>query len=129
MAVGMLLGEYLSWHYSLGIVKFVYAWKNIHWFLFHYFSISVLLASLFAPFHRIQEKRTRGFDPQNWFEVFIINTLMRAVGAIVRSIIIIVGVFTQGIAFILGATSFLLYIGAPVTIFASIIIGLSLIIF
>ncbi len=129
MALGMLLGEYLSWHYSLGIVKFVRAWMNTHWFLFHYFSISVLLASLFAPFHRIQEKRARGFDPQNWFEVFIINTLMRIVGAIVRCIVIVIGISVQVIAFMLGAVSLFLYIGAPVTILASIIIGFRLISF
>ncbi|MEK7576174.1 MAG: hypothetical protein AAB482_00605 [Patescibacteria group bacterium] len=128
MALGMLLGEYLSWHYSLGVVEFTRAWGNIHWFLFHYFSIPTLLASLFAPFHRIQERRTRGFDPQNWFEVFIINTLMRLVGAIVRLIVIAVGVFAQAVAVCIGGASFLLYVAAPITIPASFFIGLWLIV-
>lgn len=128
MAVGMLLGEYLSWHYSLGIVEFARAWKNIHWFLFYYFSIPILLASLFAPFHRIQERRTRGFDPQNWFEVFIVNSMMRIVGAVVRLIVITVGLCTQMVTFLIGAGSFLFFVTAPVAIPASFIIGLWLVV-
>ena len=127
MAFGILLGEYLAWHYSIGVFEIARAWTNIHWFLYHYFSISILLKNLLAPFHRIREARVRGFDPQNLFEVFIINTLMRIVGAVIRMFVIVVGLVAQGVVFVLGALFVAFFLLAPVAVPASIITGIVLI--
>jgi hypothetical protein len=125
MALGMLLGEYIAWHYTLGIVEVARAWANIHLFLLNYFSIPTLLQSLFAPFHRIHEQRVRGFDPENLMEVFIVNSLMRVVGAVVRLAVILVGLIAQVLAFVAGSAFFLLFVAAPVSVLACIIIGVA----
>lgn len=129
MALGALLGEYIAWHYTAGIREYIRAWANIHWFFYHYFSISALARSFFAPFHRIQEARKRGFNPEDWFEVFIVNTLMRAVGMLVRTSFIAVGLAAEIVMFCIGVFGFLFFIFAPVVISASLIGGSMLLIF
>ena len=128
MAQGLLLGEYIAWHYSIGVAEFVRVWAGMHRFFYNYFSLPLLLRSLFAPFHRMQERRVRGFDPENLFEVFVVNSLMRIVGAVVRMVVIVIGIFAQGLVFVVGASLTVLFITAPVAIPASIVIGFVLLV-
>ena len=124
-----VLGEYLVWQYSRGVREFLNAWKNVHRFLFHFFSIPILLKSFIAPFHRIEEKKERGFDVQNVLEVFIINMVTRLVGVFVRSIIIILGLVSQALAFIAGVVLFIAVVGMPVVAPAAVLAGFSLLFF
>lgn len=102
---------------------------NIQWFLLHFFSVPELVRSLFAPFHRMRERKKQGFDPEDIFEVFVINILMRIVGAFVRLIFIIAGLGVQVIAFVLGFFVLSAALLSPVMIPALFIGGLWMIIF
>jgi len=106
-----------------------HAWLNVHWFLYHFFSLNVLSNTFFAPFHRIEERTSRGFHPQEFLEVLIINIVTRLVGVVIRSIFIVFGLVAQVLAFVLGAGFVLAAITSPVLVPASILYGFWLAIF
>lgn len=84
------LPSYLEWHYCYGgedVRKFL---KNILWFLWNFFSVGLLAKTLFSPWQKLDERRSRG-GIQAFFETLIINILMRLVGALIRTLFIIVG--------------------------------------
>jgi len=116
MGYTIVLFDYLAWHYGIGVKEYLKAWMNIQWFWYHFFSMPVLLKSYFKPFHRMQEGYGRGFDPGKYFEVFVVNLIMRVVGAAIRSVFLVAGVLAELVTFILGILFFALFIVSPVAI-------------
>lgn len=123
MQLALLIEEYLVWHYSTGLGEVLSAWAGIHRFLFDYFSIGVLAKSLFAPYHRMQEHRSRGFDPQNIFETLVINTMMRMVGMVVRATIIALGLALELIVFAVGVVIFCFIVVLPLAVPLAVLFG------
>lgn len=87
-----VLPYYLLWHYTLGLHAAAAFGGNLVRFLFNFFSIALLIRTLFAPWRRLGEGYAKGLQPGAWFETLIVNTLMRLVGAIVRLALIAAGV-------------------------------------
>jgi hypothetical protein len=127
MTLIRVVGESIIWYYSVGLGVLFRAWMNLHWFLYHYFSIPVLLKTFFAPFRRIREYRARGFDPKDIFEVLVVNTLMRAVGVLVRSVVIVIGFFTQVVLFVVCAGAYGIALASPVLLPIVVLVGIDLI--
>src|SRR3989338_907047 len=82
--------EFFEWMYGEGTEEFLKAWRNVHWFFFHFFSVPLIARPLFQPLKRLKEKSGRGFDPEKFFENLAINTLMRFVGFLIRLMFIAV---------------------------------------
>ena len=122
--VAVVLWDSLRWVYARGIVEYLRAWGNLHWFLYHFFSVPVLLQSFFAPFHRLREKKLRGFDLEDWASVIAVNTLMRFVGMIVRGVFLALAVASQLALLVLGAVFFILFatcfVSAPILVIMGI---------
>lgn len=93
------------------------AWKNVHRFFFEYFSVGILLRNFFAPFHRIQERKKPGFDIEDITETLVINLLMRIVGALVRSVFIILGLVVQVCVLLAGILFFAIVVAFPIVCF------------
>ncbi len=129
MMSALVVGEYLWWQYEAGLVLMFEAWMNVHWFLLHFFSVPELIKSLFSPFHRMRERKKRGFDLEDIFEVLAINVLMRIVGALVRLVFIGSGLVVQAVAFIIGFFVLCTALLSPIVIPAFFIGGIWLIIF
>jgi len=91
MAYAGLFLSYFKWHYSLALRDFFSVGSSIVWFLYNFFSIPLLTRTLFSPWKKLQERRKRGFDIEDFFAVLLVNLLMRIVGAIVRLATIILG--------------------------------------
>ena len=121
-----VIASYLWWQYQSGLEEIYRAWMNIHWFLYNFFSIPLLAKSFFAPFRRMQEKKDRGFVPENIAEVFVINVIMRFVGMLVLTVIIAVGLVAETVLLVIGATVFILAFGAPFFIPGLIGVGLAM---
>lgn len=102
--------------------------KNFVLFVFHFFSISLLLRTWFQKFSRLGEEYKKGFDIESFFSTLIINTLMRIIGFLVRSVLILVGLFC---AVFVGVLGFLLLIGwllFPLLVVVSFISGFAFIV-
>ncbi len=108
MALGIILKNLFVWVYFVAPLQFIKIWSDFIWFIYHFFSIRILVTTLFSKWQRIGEVRTkRGFE--ELFSVFVINSLMRIVGFIVRSIVIIAGLITLLLAVLLGIILFILW--------------------
>lgn len=83
--------EYAKWHYSKGAKELVFFCSNILWFITHFFSFSLLIKTLFSPWRKMGESYGRGLDLGRIASTFIVNSLMRFVGFITRTVVLLVG--------------------------------------
>ncbi len=111
-----LIGAYVSWHYSQALRDLSRNIANIIWFLYHFFSIPILLATFFSPFQRLDESYGKGLDLERFASVFVVNTLMRIVGMVARTAFIAAGVVSIAIAAVGGAVIFAMWVAAPLCI-------------
>lgn len=82
---------YLLWHYSRAIKSLFQIWANFVWFLYHFFSLPVLVRTWIAPWRRLDESYGQAGKHDAWWETLIVNTLMRLVGFLMRSMVLIFG--------------------------------------
>lgn len=126
MNFGKLIISYGMWHYTRALSDLLHNYKSLIWFLYNFFSIPLLLNTFFAPWKRMSEARKKGFDPGDFFEKLIVNTVMRVVGVLCRTIIIAFGAAVIAGAVILEVIFFFVWLAAPVLIVALFINGFAL---
>ena len=80
---------YLLWHYTTAWVDLVRLYQNFSWFLWHFFSIGVLLRTLFSPWRRLHEGRSK--STAGLLGSAIMNLILRAVGFFARFATILFG--------------------------------------
>jgi len=117
------IGEYFAWHYSEALLDVVRIWKNILRFLYEFFSISLLLRTLFTPWKRLGEERRKKFDFGDMLGVFIVNTIMRIIGTAMRAVLIIFGIIAIALCLIAGVLVLFLWIFAPLIIVILLAVG------
>lgn len=94
--------EWFLWQF-LEVPKLILkAWKNFLKFGSNYFSIPLLIKTLFSPWKRYRWFHPRGFDFWLYLETIFSNLIFRVLGAIVRSVLIIIGVFFEILIFFVG---------------------------
>jgi hypothetical protein len=101
---------------------------NYMWFFWHFFSIPLLLKTFFYPWKRLDEEKKKGFGISKTFERFTVNTLMRIVGMLIRTVTIALGLLTLVSAFIAGLVGFMLWTVLPFVVILFFVNGLLLII-
>lgn len=87
----MFIVGLFSWWYGAGWKRHILAVRNHIASLYDYFSLGLLVKTLFAPFRQISAGGVRGpigVQLRAWFDQLI----SRCVGATVRSIVIVTGV-------------------------------------
>lgn len=124
----VLLPYYVHWHYSRALDSIVSITKNIIWFLWHFFSVGLLASTLFAPWQRLHEGVVHRFDLGEALSRFIINTVMRLVGVVVRLTFIGIGLGAITLAFLGGIIVFVAWLVLPLLIIFSLVFGLILLI-
>lgn len=126
--VGLLIiRDYIVWHYSRALIDIFVIWRNVTRFVFHFFSIPLLLRSLFQPWKKVAAKReSTGFDPQDWIETVMVNTVMRIVGAIMRLLLIVFGLLCVGAIVLIGLQFFVLWVVLPFTLLLLLSSGITL---
>ena len=107
--------DFLSWHYSEGVAfyigRLIYSLKSI----IHYFSLPVLLSSLFAPWKRLVDLEKRpGFDLSRAFAAFSFNMVSRGMGAVVRIVLFITGVFVLIFVAVFGGAGAIFWLVFPI---------------
>ena len=112
----MLSFYYLRWHYSDGIFDLVGVIRNFLWFFYEFFSIPLLLKTLFVPFNRIKEEHQKGFNPALWAQELLVNTLMRVVGALLRVLTILIGIIIELLTLISGFAFVIIWLCVPLLV-------------
>ena len=122
-----LLPAYLSWHYSEAYREIIRVWTNFVWFSYNFFSLPLMLKGFFAPWQRITEKRTKpGFHPEDIAEAVVTTTIMRLVGMLFRSVVIIVGTALTLLVFWGGLVFFIAWTFLPILAVGSVVYGVTI---
>lgn len=120
--------QYLSWHFFDMPKNILLAWKNYLLFNLNYFSVALLLKTLFAPWRKYRTSYGRGFDFARYFEAFFSNLIFRLFGAAIRSLIIFIGLLFEIIIFMAGITAFLIWLVSPLLLILGIYHGFRILI-
>ncbi|HDZ54678.1 MAG TPA: hypothetical protein ENI19_02590 [Candidatus Nealsonbacteria bacterium] len=103
-------------------------WRNFLLFNLNYFSIPLLLKTLFSHWKRYYWIRGRGFTIGEYFNVLLSNLMSRFLGALIRIALIIVGLILELFIIIGGFIIFLGWILLPVLLISGLVLGTLLII-
>ncbi len=82
----------IIWHYTKAYVEIIRLFRDFIWFILHLFSVKDLSRTIFYPWQRLGEPYQGGFNISAWFSAFVVNTLMRLVGFVVKSFVILIGI-------------------------------------
>lgn len=113
-----IVSSWFFWHFY-EMPKFLLGvWKNYILFALNYFSLPILLKSLFAPWRRYRWNYPKGFDIGGFFSTLISNAFSRFLGALMRIVLIISGIIFQVFVILAGFIVFLLWVLVPFIIIA-----------
>lgn len=122
-----ILVQYLQWHF-FDIPKEIFkGWKNFLRFNLNYWSLPLLFKTFFSHWRKYRSAYAKGFDIKNLIEVFTFNSISRIIGAILRTLFIIISLFFEIALFVLGLAVILLWFFLPFLLIAGIVFGFKLI--
>ena len=115
----------MAWYYTRAFRDMLNVWGNLMWFAIHFFSIPLLMRTLFAPWKRMTDEYHRtGFE--DILETFLMNMLSRVFGALVRIFFISAGL----VFLVVGCLSLLVFLVVwvcmPVLALVSVVYGVAL---
>lgn len=114
--------SYLLWHYTTAWSDLVRLYRNFSWFVWHFFSIRILVGTLFAPWHRLHEvssKETAGFLGSS-----IINLILRLIGFLLRIVTIFSGLCTLIALFVCFLFFCIVWLAVPIIIVGLFVQGI-----
>ena len=120
--------KWFKWHYYGAVGNLIKAWANFLKFNLNFFSIGLLLKTIFSPWRQYKEQYERGFSPSKWFFVFSGNMVSRVIGAIARILFIILGLIMEIFIFISGIVILILWLALPLVIIILLWAGIHLLI-
>lgn len=120
-----IIFAYAKWHYSRGLRELFGVAHNFLWFVAHFFSFQLLLKTLFAPWKRLGENYSGGFDLAAFASTLVVNTLMRVVGFCTRVVILTIGFFSYLFVLVFSACIFVIWFLAPVIILGSAVLSVT----
>ena len=115
--------RFWAWYYTDAIKSLVKIWHNFIVFVREYYSIPLLLRTLFYPWRHDITKYGRGFSFKNFFETLSFNMISRGIGFTVRFFTVILGLVSLIGVIILGLIALILWIILPITLLFFIILG------
>lgn len=121
--------QYWEWYYIDQPKLLLKAWRNFLVFGMNFFSIPLLLRTLFLPWHRYYISYGRGFDIKVWLEAFSSNLIFRSLGAIARIIIIAFGIIFETFIFITGLIIFLGWLVLPFLLLVALALAFKFLLF
>jgi hypothetical protein len=109
---GILISWFLWQFYEMP--KFLFeVWNNYFVFATNLFSVPLLLKTLFSPWRKYKWQYPRGFDIGEFFSTLISNFFSRILGAMMRIVLITVGILFQIFVAIAGLIIFLGWLLIP----------------
>ncbi len=123
-----IISQWISWQFFEVPKEILKAWKNFLKFNLNYFSVLLLLKTLFSPWRRYQISRSRGFDLGKFFETLISNLIFRLLGALMRSFLIFVGLLVEVMILFGGIVIFIGWLILPALLILGLIFGIKVLI-
>lgn len=115
---------YFFWHYSRALFNIVTIWKNFMWFTYHFFSIPTLTRTLLSPWRRLSEEYSSdGFDIEEYAAAFAVNFMMRLLGAVMRTGVIIIGIIALILLFVFGVVFTAVWLLMPLVIAGAFVVS------
>lgn len=105
--------DWFKWHFYQAPEFLFLVIKNYLSFCADFFSISLLLSTFFAPWRKTSWSYSKRFAIGEYLGNLITNGFSRALGAVLRLGLIIIGIVVQMIVFVLGAVMLLLWVLLP----------------
>lgn len=127
MPIFLFVPEYFAWHYSSALRFHLNIVTNFLWFVYHFFSIPILARTLFSPWRRSHIAYRFELHPKVIVETLVINSIMRIIGLIFRSAVLVFGILVWLVTVMIGAISFLVWLVLPLVLVAMIFWAFSLI--
>ena len=115
---------WLYWHFLEAPKGILRGWRNFLKFGLNYFSLPLLLKTFFSPWRRYSWAYPRGFSIGIYIEVFFSNLISRFLGAMVRSFLVVIGMFFVALLAIGGLIVFLGWIILPFLIALGLLFGI-----
>ena len=122
----MIAFSYIRWHYSEAFTQIFRIWGSYLWFIGHFFGVAKLFKTLLQPWKRLHEKKGSIIQFQEFAASLTVNILMRLVGLVARTVVIIISLFAWVFLLVFGAFFVVLWALAPAAIVYSIIHGVIL---
>lgn len=118
---------YLGWFFVDAVKGILGAWKNVLKFNLNYWSVPLLLKTLFSHWRRYRYSYGKGFDPGRYLEVFSFNFISRIMGFVMRTFFIFAGLSSEVFIFFTGLFILLFWISLPILLALGFIYGSKLI--
>lgn len=122
----ILSWQYLQWHYSRAFAEMFRIIGRAYWFVWHFFSVGILLRSFFEPWKRLGEEKGEKFVFEQWLQATVINTLMRLIGMTLRTMILLFAVAVFAFTTLVVALFVSLWCVLPFVILALFVRGIQL---
>lgn len=108
--------QWFRWHYFEVPKKLSVIFWNFLVFNFNFFSIELLFKTLFSHWRQYREFYARGFDPVQYTRVFVGNMISRAIGAIIRTLTIALGLAFEATILVIVVSAFLFWLLLPLIV-------------
>ncbi len=118
-----ILFQYLIWHFFDMPKNILRAWRDYLRFNLNYFSVPLLLKTLFSPWRKYQVSYGKGFDLGRYLEAFFSNLIFRIFGAIIRAFLIIIGIIAEMVIVLGGVMAFFAWLALPALLILGIYYG------
>lgn len=116
--------QWIEWHFFDVPQNILSAWKNFLKFNMEYFSVPLLIKTLFSPWRRYSWAYPKGFDIMGAFETFTSNLFSRFLGIIMRICLIVAGLLLEIFIIFLGLIILVAWILLPILLPAALIFSI-----
>lgn len=123
MRILSLAPAYLRWHYTSAFRSILFIWIDLLWFVYHFFSVPMVVRTFLSPWKRLGEEPRVGFHPQEFFEALVTNTMMRIVGVIIRTVFLLMAALSLVAMLFAGVVMLLIWPFLPFMAGGLVIVG------
>ena len=117
-----IVSEWLSWHFYQMPELLLQIWKSYLTFCADFFSVPLLLSTLLAPWRHESWHRHRGFNIGEFFGSLVYNLFSRIMGAVLRLVLIIIGIGCQALVFVFGLVIIVIWYAFPLIVILLLIL-------
>jgi len=118
-----LLFYFIKWHLIIVPIEILKAGRNYIRFGFYYFSTLKLIKTFFSPWRRYKWEYGN-FDFKKYLDVFASNLTSRALGAVMRSFLIVVSLLYEITAIIVSVFLLIFWLALPFLCLGSFLLGI-----